>query len=537
MINEREKTVDKDVLSDIISLINQQIPLNYSDYKKTNILRRIKRRMFHLNLSWLCEYYDYLLNNSDEMELLVNDFSTKITSFFRDTEAFDYVRYEILPRIIENHSNNETLKIWVAGCATGEEAYSIAIIVKEYLNEIDSNKEVIIYATDINPIALERASKGLYSDKHISNISKERLSNFFTKTNSGFKVNQEIQKMLIFFEHNLATDLPFTNLDLVSCRNLFVHMDSFMQNKIISTFHYALKKNSYLFLGQTDDVTFNKENFIEFSSYFKIFKSINNSNLGGSDTLYQHKYKRSGNNAQQIKTLNPNKKKTYIAKDNSANSYNNSQDIKAKYQQALNHLIHLNDDLTNYFRSNFNGQLFVDQDILLKKYSIGTLKFLNIHDSHIGTHLSGIDNNLKTNTFIEDIQKVIKNEEIIVKEVETLDGKFYQVMIMPYIKQQSNIVNGAIVTFYDITVVKTIQGELDARNKTIQQMNTNVNNFIQKALYDLNTPLLNAELALNMLCNKVSHNDSDINAYIKIINSSLLNFKNILKDFSGMVKF
>lgn len=539
MINERENTLDKDVLSDIISLINWHIPLNYSDYKKTNILRRIKRRMFHLNLSWLCEYYNYLKSNPDEVEVLVNDISIKITSFFRDSEAFDYVRYEVIPEIIENHTEDETLKVWVAGCATGEEAYSIAIIFKEFLNEINSSNKVVVYATDINPIALERASKGIYSDKQISNISKERLNVFFSRTNSGFKVNQEIRKMVIFLEHNLTADLPFTNIDLICCRNLLMHMDMFMQNKITSTFHYSLKKNGYLFLGQTDDIKIDNENFKEFNTCFKIFQRINQSNSVNLKKDYLPGYKILGNNVQPIQEQNEGiKNNAYILKDDRAAVFNNNaQDINAKYQQALIELKDLNDDLINYFRSNFNGQLFVDQDVILKKYSIGTLKFLNIHDSHIGTHLSGIENNLKTNTFIEDIQKVIKNEEIIVKELETLDGKSYQVMIMPYIKQQGNMVNGAIVTFYDITVVKTIQGELDARNKTIQQMNENVNNFIQKAIYDLNTPLLNVELALNMLCNKVNHNDSDVNAYIKIIDSSLLNFKNILKNFSSVGKF
>jgi two-component system CheB/CheR fusion protein len=208
------------------------------------------------------------------------------------------------------------------------------------------------------------------------------------------------------------------------------------------------------------------------------------------------------------------------------------QTVNKEYQVTNAELTESNDDLNNYFRSNKNGQLFVDRQLLLKKYSPGTVKHVNIRESDIGRPLSNITTNIKLTTLIEDIREVIITGETITREAESSDGRVYQVMTMPYVRQNSQETDGAIVSFYDITELKQILYELDISNKRLLRINADLNNFVYSASHDLNAPIVNIEMVLDTLNTKIDMEDPDIIELSELMNSCIITFKAVIADLA-----
>ncbi len=277
--NER----DEKIRVSIIEFMKERLPIDFSDYKQATILRRIKRRANHHNINNLEAYLNLLKANPDELASLSQDFLISVTSFFRDKEAFDFLEANVITDIINNKPTNEELKIWVPGCATGEEAYSFAILIKEELNKAGKNIEVKIFATDIDNIALDFAKNGTYDDNVIKNISPERLKLFFTKENNGYKVSQAIRKMLIFAHHDLVKNPPYCNMDLISCRNLLIYMTPSLQKKVFNILHFGLKQGGYLFLGSSENAQAISSSVEAVNKQWRIYKNIHTRRAVNSD--------------------------------------------------------------------------------------------------------------------------------------------------------------------------------------------------------------------------------------------------------------
>lgn len=205
--------------------------------------------------------------------------------------------------------------------------------------------------------------------------------------------------------------------------------------------------------------------------------------------------------------------------------------INTDYQLKNKELLEINDDLNNYFRSNINGQLFVNNDLLLMKFSPGTVKQINLLPSDIGRPLSNISTNIKFETITEDIKKVIAEGGIITKEIETDNGKWYQIMTMPYIQHSDNISPGAIITFNDITALKRTQQELDKKNKSLLRINADLDNFVNTTSHNLLGPLANIELSIGVM-NEVKVIDPELNRFLSIINSSVKKFRALINDIA-----
>jgi two-component system CheB/CheR fusion protein len=720
-------------LEQIFNLIKSQLPLDFSDYKRPTIIRRIKRRMVHHDFNTVDKYNNFLKGNATEISLLANDFLISVTSFFRDLEAFKIIEDTVIPNIIQKNNSGE-LKIWVAGCATGEEAYSIAILIKEYLNKDPKNIDVKIFASDISKVALDAASKGEYPDTIAKTVSKERLHQFFTKEGTNYKIKHEIRKMLIFAQHDLTKNPPYCNVDFISCRNLLIYLNINLQQRVFGMLHFGLKENGYLFLGPSESTTVVKDGFTEVSNKWNILKStktgrpirfdsfsshligdlktttlqineravapvsksqlydqINlallkecdfngvctneklvviqsfgdtkpylrniNFNYNLIELLPEHitivfkaaahkalklkqkvvldklniqvsdkaksnlinivispfylndseemlllvlftetKTKLTEKNVIQIQDINEVTKEHVISLEQevaqlkhslavahqgitssneniqsfneelqsaneemqSANEEMQStneelqsvneelQTVNKDHQLTIDELTDLNDDLNNYFRSNTNGQLFVDQNLLLKRYSPGAVKHINIREGDIGRPLSNITTNIKFETLIDDVKKVIKNGDPITREAEALDGKTYQVMTMPYLKKNSEKTDGAIISFYDITELKKLLHDLDISNKSLDVSNHNLddsnqsllringdlNNFVFGASHDLNAPIVNIEMLLEILKDKLNSKDPEVLELSGMMHKAVIKFKDILNDLA-----
>jgi len=696
----------------IIKLIKETSPLDFSDYKQSTILRRTKRRATYGNFTSLGNYLNFLRVTPEEVESLTKEFLISVTSFFRDKEAFEYIQKEVLPDILKKLSPGEEIKIWVAGCATGEEVYSMAILVDELLTGKYEDTIVKIFATDIDQTALIFAGKGIYNSVISKDVSAERLQKYFTKEGDKFRVSPVIRKMVIFAQHDLVKNPPYCNMHFISCRNLLIYMTPILQKKIFTMLLFGLKLNGYLFLGSSEnplpilkdlevvhkkwkifrnlkvkrginfdaftlpdllDIKHTPSRFVSqeidkstnsalceamhsklandldyltvcvnennqvISSYgdtsmyllqkhfttdltellpkplvityktlrtnaltdgkrvkirgvrIKAGKEIIKVNMSVSplelknvqklllviftrdrsasvkkdtdvydESIYLDQYTKSLED--ELKELKDKLHITYErldASNENMQSFNEElisaneemqstneemqsvneelHTINSDYQLKNKELLEINDDLNNYFRSNINGQLFINNNLELMKFSPGTVKQINLLESDIGRPLSNISTNIKFETIIDDVKQVLQNGTVITKEVETINGKWYQIMTMPYVQQADNKNNGAIITFNDITEIKNKKLEIDMKNKALIRINTDLDHFIHAASHDLLAPLGNIETSINMM-NKITQTDARLMGYLKIINSSVKKFRALITDIATIAK-
>lgn len=704
-INEEQEAK---TFNDIMDLVKNQLPVDFSDYKTTTILRRIKRRASFLNHADIESYFGLLKKDKAELEILAKDFLISVTTFFRDPEAFEVLKTKVIPGIIKDKSNGEEIKIWVAGCATGEEAFSLAMLVQEELTATQKNNAVKIFATDIDSDALQIATKGFYNEKNIKNLSPERLEHFFVKQPNGYKIKEAIRKMLIFAHHDLVKNPPYCNMDMISCRNLLIYMKNDLRKKIFHLLHFGLCKDGYLFLGPSETISEIADSFEEIDKKWKIYKNIDKkrvlnfasltpliidrkepffydnqkkqqptnkvdqseifdkeliSTLGyaglwvdennqvmssfgdTSKVLLQKMFNHNlaellhktlavsystaaleadtKNETIVVKGINIDASTTMVmlivkplsinetgvkarlilfkeddslnitvknnrvfdekifaseymvniekelketkeelastyellrASDENMQSFNEEilsaneemqstneemqsvneelQTVNAEYHLRNNELNELNDDLNNYFRSNINGQIFVSREMLLKKFSPGAVKHINLLETDIGRPLNNISTNMKLESFEDDIREVIQKGGVITREIESTNGKWYQVMTMPYLRQANNKIDGAVITFNDITELKIIQQELDKNNKNLTTINDDLDNFVYTASHDLLGPIGNITQIIYMLDDKKNLFDEEVVDYLNMLSSSVNKFKTVITDLS-----
>lgn len=238
-------------LSKILATLRTTSGIDFSSYKENTILRRLERRISVKHLASLEEYLHCFLDSEEEQNTLYKELLIGVTSFFRDEEAFEYIRKNVLPEL---NPREGVLRVWSAACSTGEEAYSLAMLIAEYIREKKLTWEVKIFATDIDKNALSVAAQGYYPDSVVSDVDQELLSRYFIKGDGGYRVNAELRKMLIFSEHNVLCNPPFSRLDLITCRNLFIYLKPETQQDLLQLYYYALNPGGYLFMGTSESV-------------------------------------------------------------------------------------------------------------------------------------------------------------------------------------------------------------------------------------------------------------------------------------------
>lgn len=243
-------------LEKVIVLLRAQTGHDFSLYKKTTIQRRIERRMGLHQIDRLAGYVRFMQENPQEVELLFRELLIGVTNFFRDPEAWEQLKAEVLPALLTRHPASQALRAWVPACATGEEAYSLAILFKEALAEFKAgaNLTLQIFATDLDAQAIEKAREGLFPENIAADVSAQRLERFFVKVENGYQVTKAIREMIIFAPQNVIMDPPFTKLDLICCRNLLIYLTPELQKKLLPLFHYSLNPGGCLFLGSAETI-------------------------------------------------------------------------------------------------------------------------------------------------------------------------------------------------------------------------------------------------------------------------------------------
>ena len=241
-------------LGTVFQLLRRSTGLDFSHYRQTTILRRIQRRMVVHKIDKLDEYVRFLQTNPAEIKSLYQDMLINVTSFFRNPSVFQAMKSEVFPQIMKSRRADRSIRIWTPACSSGEETYSVAIALLEYLGEKASGNSIQFFGTDVSEISVTRARSGVYPDNIQGDISAERLRRFFNKIEGGYRISKAIRDMCIFAQHNLLNDPPFSQMDVICCRNLLIYLEPVLQNKIVSLFHYALRPEGFLVLGTSEGI-------------------------------------------------------------------------------------------------------------------------------------------------------------------------------------------------------------------------------------------------------------------------------------------
>lgn len=653
---------DEPVLLQILETIHAKTSCDFRSYKRPTLVRRLTRRMALLNHKSLASYLKFLRGNQEEVDILCKEFLIGVTRFFRDPEAFEELKLKVIPEIVKAKTGQDIIKVWVAGCSTGEEVYSIAMLFREHFNRVKTNLDIKIFASDVNKESTEFASRGVYPDTIAADIPKELLDRYFVKEGKKYRVTPQLRKMIVFSHHNLLRDAPFGRLDLICCRNMLIYVSPELQKRVMATFHFSLNLGGYLFLGSTENIGELKNSVVEISKKWKIYKNTRLAKSMGLDTLSysdslsrkfspalkiqkevsrkavvetlvtvmmeefssagvlvdkngsiietfgdyrkylqlpEKKFDRNflkmlpskasiviGSNFRKaisdnekfivnnlairdsgkvqtnvtikpfvdsldnimvfvifndVKTEPAAKKEKPVARKGKSKNVDGAaspsfQDfirlenelretkeilqraiedaettneelqssneelissneelqstneelqslneelhtVNAEHQLRIKEISELNDDLNNYFRSTDIAQIFLDSNLLIRKYTPPATAVINLIETDVGRPITHISNNLKYTGLFEDISHVLKTSQPVNKVIELYDNTYHQMKLLPYLREGKNI-DGVVLMFVDVTAIRNAQAEASEEmkaRKAVEEVNEKLN--------------------------------------------------------------
>ena len=269
----KEDAVQRNLKS-ILFMVRNHSGHDFFNYKQNTVLRRVRRRMAIQNIQDMRDYRIFLGRNPEELNRLFKDLTIQVTRFFRDPRAFESLRALALEPFLEKRNSDEPLRVWVPGCATGEEAYSLGMLITEVMDDLEPKprQKFKIFASDIEADAIEVGRQGLYPETLLADLSKERINRFFTRKNNKYAVKNDLRETVVFTVHDLIRDPPFSNIDLISCRNVLIYMNSDLQQQVLQIFHYSLKTDGILFLGTSEMASNAERNFKPADKKNKIYR-------------------------------------------------------------------------------------------------------------------------------------------------------------------------------------------------------------------------------------------------------------------------
>ncbi len=275
-----EETAAQNDLKQILSLLRARTKFDFRAYRKRMLLRRVLRRMGLNHLERLADYLALLREQPEELSKLGKDLLISVTSFFRDPEMFQLLETQVLPELIEARDTDAPIRVWVAGCATGEEAYSIAMLLIERVTAMGKACPIQVFATDVDEDALEVGRRGIYSDALVADLSRQQLGRFFNRADAGhWQVSKQLRETVLFASQNILSDAPFSKLEMVSCRNLLIYLEPEVQQKLLQLFHFALNEGGYLILGSSESIGKHTELYRPVSKKWRIFHRVHTGRL------------------------------------------------------------------------------------------------------------------------------------------------------------------------------------------------------------------------------------------------------------------
>lgn len=400
---------DEQVLRDILDVVFRVTSYDFSNYKRPTIHRRMAKRMMLKSIHSMPDYLKFLRNNPDEVQQLAQEFLIGVTKFFRDEEAFAEVQAKVIPALFSSKKAKEPVKLWVAACSTGEEAYSYAMLIDEYLEKNNmADPGIKIFATDIDARALAAASKGVYSEVIAKDISPKRLEKYFVKEGGTYKVVPMLRKMIVFAQHDILKDPPFSRIDLISCRNMLIYMSPELQKNIFKTFHFALCPHGFLVLGPSENIGLLKDSVKEISKKWKIFRGT------GRERLLDYSFSTPVDGKPAV---------AYAPAPRSKNALNNIAEI-------------FKDVVIDEYK--YAG-IYIDKDFEVKQ-AIGNFKaFINFPEGNFNLNLLKLVQPDLSVAISASVRKAIKeNEKVVLKNVTLTDKtrkRHVQLVVKPFLEQ------------------------------------------------------------------------------------------------------
>jgi two-component system, chemotaxis family, CheB/CheR fusion protein len=260
-------------LSAVYAMLEEEFGINFTHYKPSTVTRRIERRLVLARSNDIEEYVRRLRRDHDELDLLYRDLLIGVTCFLRDPVAFELLEQKVLPELLDRVPRETPIRVWVAGCATGEEAYSLAIVFHD-LMQARGERPVKIFATDVHRGSLERAANAMYEEAALANVSEDRVRRYFRRVGNMYQVVPDLRQMLVFAQHDVVRDAPFTRVDLITCRNLLIYLQPAVQQKVLSLFHFALNRDGVLFLGPSETTASMGQSFAPIDKGWRIYRKF-----------------------------------------------------------------------------------------------------------------------------------------------------------------------------------------------------------------------------------------------------------------------
>ncbi|HZL42299.1 MAG TPA: chemotaxis protein CheB [Verrucomicrobiae bacterium] len=474
-------------LQTVFGLLQARTGVDFALYKHTTLKRRIVRRMILHKLDNLDAYVRLLEANTSEVDALFNDLLISVTGFFRDPRVFQVLQQKVFPKILKGRSATSPLRAWVCGCSTGEEAYSLAICLVEFFESHRIHRPVQIFATDISDAGIESARLGIYPEGISRDISPERLKRFFTKVNGRYQVHKSIRDMCIFARQNVVADPPFSNLDLITCRNLLIYLGPVLQHKVVPCFHYGLRPNGFLVLGTSETIGASGDLFIFVDRKCKIYsKKLNFSrpemelfhkdvptdikhyepprDSGSKSSAKPARGARSVEHLKQELETTRQSLHAFIQEQDRTNENLKSaseeiQSSNEELQNRNNELTMANNDLNNLLSSVNVAVLMLGNDLTIRRFTTMAERIFNLIPSDVGRRLSDLNRSALVPDLEQCITQVIDNLTPIEREVQARNGHWFSLRIRPY-RTRENKIDGAVVLLMDIDEMKPLLDEV-----------------------------------------------------------------------------
>jgi chemotaxis methyl-accepting protein methylase/nitrogen-specific signal transduction histidine kinase/CheY-like chemotaxis protein len=509
---------------EIIKYISSVSNIDFSQYKETTLRRRINKCCSEKNFSSYDCYLNFLKEDVNETFYLIQQLLIGVTSFFRDYSMWKYLYSNIIPKLIEDNINRP-IRIWIPGCSTGQEAYSMAILISSYLEKISNNHQNIkIFATDLSQEKINIGSKGSYSLRQIAGLTDADLKKYFIKYDDNYVIKNHLRKMITFAPHNILNQPYFKNINLISCRNLLIYIKPKYQHTILCNYYNSLVNDGYLLLGNGDTIGFTTNFFKPIHSKNKLYQKItyknkktipklnwsikpniplNNiipnlnsliekgeSNMDlttcsdfnidfeklsdyGKQTVHKliDKLKKSNEELQQTIEIYNSTSEEYQATNEELITTN--EELESTNQELLSSYSHLEEanlELHNIFKSTNLGILFLNANLEIKKFTPGVTTYYNIWYEDINRSIKNFTTNFSDSyrqEIIKSALKIVSGEDLIELEYNIDDNKHILVRLSPYYKNNSEK-DGVVINFIDITAIKNIKLALETEKKKLE---------------------------------------------------------------------
>ena len=462
VIQTAAESLPETILGKITALVARDQRIDFSHYKPSTLSRRIERRRVISGCSSVEDYIELLEETEEERAALRKDLLINVTGFFRDPDAWAFIEKEIVPRLIAETKVDAELRIWVTACSTGEEPYSLAMLVQEAMEAAGKTLDVKIFATDIDDIALQKAAAGIFPEGVVEDVSPQRVARFLKKQGRSYHVIRQLREMMIFAAHNLTRDPPFTRMHLVTCRNLLIYMQPQLQQQVLSTLHFALQPKGVLFLGSAETVGDLQGEFGTLHQKWKVFAKKREMRL----PLLQQTKENMQATIKELETTNEAQqatnqemlvwnKETQRTNEELQSVNEELYSVNAELQSKIGELIALNNDIDNLLRSTDIRTLFLDKHLCIRKFTPAVTSLIKSLDHDIGRPLDQISYGIEMehDELLGLVRRVLETGEHVECDVKTRRGAALLLRINPY-RDEAGRTDGVVLTFVDISELK-----------------------------------------------------------------------------------